>query len=120
MASILSLYGKRDSVILLYELKLVDINISTPKAFKFSSLILNFESYSSLYLINPPIPAGMFIGWFAMIIYPSLDVKNKAQQDATNKIRAEIQRIKSLRDHGNAVEGGNWPIEVNLDACRNF
>lgn len=59
-------------------------------------------------------------GWFAMIIYPSLDVKNKAQQETTNKIKAEIERIKNLPDHGNSVEGGNWPIEVDLDACRNF
>jgi len=59
-------------------------------------------------------------GWFAMIIYPSLDVKNKAQQDTTNNIQKEIERIKKLPDHGNTVEGGNWPIEVNLDACRNF
>jgi len=59
-------------------------------------------------------------GWFAMIIYPSLDVKKKAQQGTNNKIRAEIDRIKNLPDHGNKVEGGNRPIEVNLDACRNF
>lgn len=55
-----------------------------------------------------------------MIIYPSLDVKNKAQQDIANNIQTEIERIKKLPDHGNTVEGGNWPIEVNLDACRNF
>lgn len=59
-------------------------------------------------------------GWFAMIIYPSLDVKNKAQQDTTNNIQAGIERIKNLPDHGNKVEDGNWPIEVDLDACRNF
>lgn len=59
-------------------------------------------------------------GWFAMIIYPSLDVKNKAQQGASNVIQTEIERIKNLPDHGNSVEGGNWPIEVDLDACRNF
>ena len=59
-------------------------------------------------------------GWFAMIIYPSLDVKNKAQQDTINNIQTEIKRIKNLPDHGNRVEGGNWPIEVDLDACRNF
>jgi hypothetical protein len=59
-------------------------------------------------------------GWFAMIIYPSLAVKNKAQQDDTTGIKQEIKRIKNLKDHGNKVEGKNWPIEVNLDACRNF
>lgn len=66
-------------------------------------------------------------GWFAMIIYPSLDVKNKAQQDISVGIRGEIERIKEIgkqeneiRDHANRVEGRNWPIEMDLDACRNF
>ncbi len=59
-------------------------------------------------------------GWFSMIIYPSLDVKNKAQQDNSSSIVQQIQRIKSLNDHGNRVEKNNWPIEVDLDACRNF
>jgi hypothetical protein len=60
-------------------------------------------------------------GWFSMIIYPSLDVKNSAQQDTTNGIVQEIERIKTnIHDHGNRVEGCNWPIEVDLDACRNF
>jgi hypothetical protein len=59
-------------------------------------------------------------GWFQMIIYPSLSVKNKAQQNQEHKIFDEIKRIKALPDHGNRVEGANWPVEVNLDACRNF
>ena len=60
-------------------------------------------------------------GWFALIIYPSLGVKNKAQQEKTAKIRNEIARIKTNpKDHGNKVEGGNWPMELDLDACRNF
>ena len=60
-------------------------------------------------------------GWFAMIIYPSLKVKNKAQQDgSTTGIKQQIKRIKDLKDDGNRVEGKNWPIEVDLDACRNF
>jgi hypothetical protein len=61
-------------------------------------------------------------GWFSMIIYPSLDVKSTAQQDKdkTENIREEIKRIKSLPDKGNQREGGNWPIEVTLDDCRNF
>lgn len=67
-------------------------------------------------------------GWFAMIIYPSLDVKNKAQkyireqnrengeiEYKLNDIQKEITRIKEDR-----IEDGNWPIEVDLDACRNF
>jgi len=59
-------------------------------------------------------------GWFAMIIYPSLDVKNEAQQNTRNGVREQIERIKTVADHGNKVEGGNRPIELNLDACRNF
>lgn len=72
-------------------------------------------------------------GWFAMIIYPSLKVKNYAQWDSSLEIVSEIERIKGdITDHGNAVEGrrhsigqkpflgGNWPIEINLDACRHF
>jgi len=59
-------------------------------------------------------------GWFAMIIYPSLDVKNKAQQDDSIGIKQQIKRIKDLDDCGNRVEKKNWPIEVDLDACRNF
>jgi len=66
-------------------------------------------------------------GWFAMIIYPSLQVKNGAQWDAGYGIAEQIRRIKSKPDdHGNQVEGlknptrGNWPVEVSLDACRNF
>lgn len=59
-------------------------------------------------------------GWFAMIIYPSLSVKNKAQQDISNYIQQQINIIKSRKDHGNRVEGRNRPIEVDLDACRNF
>lgn len=56
-----------------------------------------------------------------MIIYPSIDVKNKAQWESTFKIRSEIERIKNNRnDHACKVEGINWPIELNLDDCRNF
>lgn len=59
-------------------------------------------------------------GWFQMLIYPSISSKNQAQKDEALRIRQEISRIKNLKDHGNAVERGNWPIEVNLDSCRNF
>ena len=56
-------------------------------------------------------------GWFAMIIYPSLDVKNKAQQDNSPcGIKKQIEQIKERDD----IEGKNWPIEIDLDACRNF
>jgi len=59
-------------------------------------------------------------GWLAMIIYPSLDVKNKAQQDDSTGIKQQIKRIKDLDDQGNRVENKNWPIEIDLDACRNL
>ena len=59
-------------------------------------------------------------GWFAMIIYPSLKSKNRAQQDENVGIKEQIARIKNLQDRGNSVEGGNRPIEVDLDACRHF
>lgn len=65
-------------------------------------------------------------GWFAMIIYPSLTVKNRAQWGDGNGVVEQIRRIKSNPDHGNDVEGlsnpvrGNWPIEMDLDACRHF
>jgi hypothetical protein len=60
-------------------------------------------------------------GWFAMVIYPSFDVKNAAQQQKEFRIQQEIRRIKDdPDDHGNKVERGNWPIELNLDACKHF
>jgi len=58
-------------------------------------------------------------GWLSIIIYPSTSVKNAAMADSG--VRSALKIIKdNLEDHGNRVEGGNWPIELNLDACRNF
>lgn len=59
-------------------------------------------------------------GWFSMIIYPSAQIKNAVRCRTENGIEDEIRRIKTANDHGNRVEGGNWPIEVDLDACRHF
>jgi hypothetical protein len=66
-------------------------------------------------------------GWFSMIIYPSALEKNDAQWDTGHGIPDQIKRIKSnAGDHGNQVEGlrnptrGNWPIEIDLDACRHL
>jgi len=57
--------------------------------------------------------------WFSLIIYPSLQVKNKAQND--EKIRNLISDIKKKDIPGcTKDEKSNYPIEVNLDACRNF
>ena len=56
-----------------------------------------------------------------MIIYPSLAVKNPAQQEMQRGIAEQIKRIKTKAgDHGNTVEKGNWPIEVELDARENI
>lgn len=60
-------------------------------------------------------------GWFSLIIYPSHWVKNMSKQNASSEVEEQIRRIKgNTTDHGNRVEGGNWPIEVDLDACRHF
>jgi hypothetical protein len=59
-------------------------------------------------------------GWFSAIIYPSLRVKNPVQWNngLGTGIADEIKRIKLKSDHGNRVEQGNWPIEIDLDSCR--
>ena len=60
-------------------------------------------------------------GWFAMLIYPSLNVKNESQCGSVYNIQSEIERIKNNpKDHAYKVEYINWPIELDLDACRNF
>lgn len=52
--------------------------------------------------------------WLGMIIYPSLKVKHAARADeAINKRIKEI--IQKQR-----TEKNMWPIELDLDACRNF
>src|SRR5262249_27046762 len=66
-------------------------------------------------------------GWFTMIIHPSVHTKSLVHWDATNEISQEIKQIKSNpNDLANKVEGlknpvrGNWPLQVELDACRHF
>lgn len=56
--------------------------------------------------------------WFSMIIYPSHQVKAKAQNDDT--ISAFIKEIKIRNGEPPTVENSDWPIELYLDACRNF
>jgi hypothetical protein len=58
--------------------------------------------------------------WFSMIIYPSLLVKNKAQN--SDEIRKLIKKIKDrvFFRHCPGDEIKNQPIELDLDACRNF
>ena len=61
--------------------------------------------------------------WLSMIIYPNLDVKNRAQR--CKGIRAPIKKIK-IDDYKEITypcpknESENAPIEVDLDACSNF
>lgn len=57
--------------------------------------------------------------WLAMIIYPSLQVKNKAQSNGG--IVSLIKKIKGDKnDPVYKIEGGNWPIELCLDDCVHF
>jgi len=56
--------------------------------------------------------------WFSMIIYPSLAVKNEAQH--SDEIRELITKIKGRGCHCPIDERKNLPIELDLDACRNF
>lgn len=57
--------------------------------------------------------------WFAMIIYPSLKIKVKSE--ACSEIRALIEKIKPTLEKGKKPdEKHSKPIELNLDACRNF
>ncbi|MGR3311049.1 MAG: hypothetical protein ACUZ77_09755, partial [Candidatus Brocadiales bacterium] len=58
-------------------------------------------------------------GWLSMIIYPSLDVKNEVH--GNKEIRDLIKGIKKNEiTHCTKPERKNAPIEVDLDACRNF
>lgn len=56
-------------------------------------------------------------GWLSMIIYPSLEVKCKALE--SDEIRNKIKEVKERHPMKN-LENKNWPIELDLDACRNF
>lgn len=60
-------------------------------------------------------------GWFAMLIYPSLEVKNRSQQDVSDSsIKHLIAELKDRDDHGNRVESRNWPIETDIYSTRHF
>jgi hypothetical protein len=59
--------------------------------------------------------------WFTMIIYPSHDIKDKAQNELQGKMRDLINEIKKRPNNGRiTVESSDWPIELYLDACSNF
>lgn len=60
-------------------------------------------------------------GWLAMIIYPSPEVKNRAQRDCV--IRRFLKGIKGKnRQHvrGPQYEQKMMPIEMDLDVCNHF
>jgi hypothetical protein len=62
-------------------------------------------------------------GWLSCIIYPSVSLKDKALADPL--IRGEIARIKEVGKcvptcRANRVERGNWPVQIDLDLCRNL
>lgn len=55
--------------------------------------------------------------WLAMIIYPSPKVKIEARES----IYPLIEKVKSKKTMGcPGYEHKMWPVEVDLDACRNF
>jgi len=58
-------------------------------------------------------------GWLAAIIYPSLRIKNKAQQ-CGSEIQGLIRKIARTPSHARRVEGDNLPIELDLDLCSNL
>jgi len=116
-------YAESEWRMLFFERLLLDRKVIDPRD---SSNSAEYEYFQSL----PPdqqrrlkylVPLD---GWLAMIIYPSLKTKNAVQWEEYARIREEIRRIKTANDHANRVEGlngrGNWPIEVNLDACAHF
>jgi len=110
-------YGESEWRIIFFKELLENKSIIDPRQKDNEKEYKYFQSLTPKQQLKYLIPLD---GWFQMIIYPSLAEKNRAQKDASLAIVDEIKRIKSLRDHGNAVEKGNWPIEVDLDACRNF
>jgi hypothetical protein len=59
-------------------------------------------------------------GWLALIIYPTIWIKNEAQSTGS-PIPSLLKQIKTNpADHANKVERGNYPVEIDLDLCRNL
>lgn len=62
--------------------------------------------------------------WLAMIIYPNIAVKVEAERD--DYIRDRLKEIKPVKTKDGVLlksasyEVHNKPIEIDLDACRNF
>ncbi|HAJ57552.1 MAG TPA: hypothetical protein DCL35_07275 [Candidatus Omnitrophica bacterium] len=76
------------------------------------------------FLIPLEDPGTTYSRWLAMIIYPSLAVKVAAEADAD--IRKEIKRLKPIVKTLDGLSGSasyekySKPLEINLQACRNF
>ena len=54
--------------------------------------------------------------WLAAIIYPSLSIKKKAQEEES-RVQMLIRRIAR---NAQCVERDNLPVELDLDICRNL
>ena len=88
----------------------------------------DFIDYTENSKIKPDFLIPVSDKWVAMIIYPSIEVKVKAQSDST--IRNLINSFKKSYDPNidkNKIvknpafwEPYNYPIEIDLDTCRNF
>jgi hypothetical protein len=76
----------------------------------------NALSYKEQNILNYLVPLD---GWLAAIIYPSLRIKNKAQQHGS-EIHRLIRKIATTPNHARCVEGDNLPIELDLDLCINL
>lgn len=87
-----------------------------------------FIDYCNNSKIKPKFLIPVKDRWFAMIIYPSIEVKVKAQAD--NEIKDLINSFKKLYEphlekntkvkNPAPWEFYNYPIEIDLDTCRNF
>ena len=77
------------------------------------------EYYNGLNGDKKPDYLLLLDAWFSMIIYPNITVKNRAKED--KEIQELIKMIKAKDTPGCPYyERKNHPIEVNLNACKNF
>jgi len=86
----------------------------------------DFKDYCTSINKSPDFLIPINDKWFAMIIYPSIEVKVKAQSD--EEIRSLINSIKNPNRNQNnrpvtnpaSLETYNYHIEIDIDTCRNF
>ena len=77
-----------------------------------------FEFFSGLKPKKAPSYLMPLDPWLAIIIYPNLNVKNKALTD--KEIRGLLDVISQRKTRTGCPERGCKPIELDLAACRNF